>query len=51
MGCQDSRIDLTAEEAAIMNAESLLEYSSLSALDVDKIHRKYSYEGTIFEDQ
>ena len=51
MGCSDSRTDITAEEATVANAEAILEYSHLPAYYTDLIHRKYSYEGKIVEDQ
>lgn len=51
MGCSDSREDITAEEAMIINAESSLEYSHLSATHTDLVHRKYSYGGKVLEEQ
>ncbi|OMJ72026.1 hypothetical protein SteCoe_29639 [Stentor coeruleus] len=51
MGCYTSRIDITAEEAAVMNFEMILGYSKLSAIYLDRVHRKYSYKGSISETQ
>ncbi|OMJ87860.1 hypothetical protein SteCoe_10346 [Stentor coeruleus] len=51
MGCFTSRNDITPEETAVMDFESLLGYSDLSPSHLDKIHRKYSYNGKISENQ
>lgn len=51
MGCSNSREDITAEEAAVRNSESMLEYTTVSCTHLDMIHRKYSYERRIHIDQ
>lgn len=51
MGCSNSREDITAEEAAVRNSESMLEYTEVLCTHLDMIHRKYSYEGKIHMDQ
>ncbi|OMJ83494.1 hypothetical protein SteCoe_15597 [Stentor coeruleus] len=51
MGCSNSREDITAEEAAVRNSESILEYANIPCIQLDMIHRKYSYEGKIHMDQ
>ena len=51
MGCSDSREDLTAEEATVINAEYILEYGNIRSSDLDYIHRKYSYDGKILDEQ
>jgi hypothetical protein len=51
MGCSNSREDITAEEAAVRNSESILEYTEVQCTFLDMIHRKYSFEGKIHQDQ
>jgi Ca2+-binding EF-hand superfamily protein len=51
MGCITSRNDISPEETVVMDFETLLGYSTLSPSHLDKIHRKYSYNGKISDNQ
>lgn len=51
MGCITSRNDISPEEDVVMDFETLLGYSALSPSHLDKIHRKYSYNGKISDNQ
>jgi hypothetical protein len=51
MGCQSSRNDLGIDEQRISQLELLLMYDKWNAVDVDLIHRKYSFNGFINSNQ
>lgn len=51
MGCSASRIEVSPVEAQYINGESELLYSSHNVTEVDYIHRKYSFNGEINENQ
>jgi hypothetical protein len=51
MGCSDSRSDLNPAEERFFLGEQELLYQNLESIKVDYIHRKYSHDGQINENQ
>ena len=51
MGCASSRSELSPVEARLIRGEDELLYGTHSVTEVDFIHRKYSYNGEINENQ